>query len=242
MKRILVLVILLCIIGTTCFAEKNPNDISDKFNYLGFEPITYNENKIDVTIIGPIIAPFPDFYNREQKSMGYYIKKSDWLGSKTFFMSLVGMNLRIKNNTDDAIIVHWNKSVLTSDDFKGTPFLPLQMNLKDAGNQAYTPDTIIPPNDYSEVMLTTSHVINVNSETNPFPTNPMIVGSILNSHQLMVQSIYMCISDSSNQLKFYNFKVPFTELQNKPMHNGRLLDPYNWITNMLYRLQSRQNN
>ncbi|WP_196600064.1 hypothetical protein [Pectinatus frisingensis] len=232
MKRILVLVILLCIIGTTCFAEKNPNDITKNFNYLGFDPITFNEDRIDMTILGPVFGVYPDSRYQKNKIDGYYITRKDLFGSASFFMTLTGLNLSIKNKTDDAIIVHWNQSVFSLNNFKGIPWI-YNMKFSNAGNPAYTPDTIIPPNSSSEVLIA----------SNQIDTSfgyPIFIGPIVGKNTSISESLYMCTSDTSGNLKFYNFIAPNVELKDRPMHNGRLSDTSEWLVDMLNKMKSEQ--
>ncbi|AIF51310.1 hypothetical protein [Pelosinus sp. UFO1] len=95
-------------------------------------------------------------YLVEDWGKSYYTSKQGLLGVP-YTATVEGVRISINNPTTKVAIMKWSESNLSIDSFSGIPFLD-GMKYRDAGNPAFTPNTIIMPGQIVEKSLFISNI------------------------------------------------------------------------------------
>ena len=86
----------------------------------------------------------------------YYTSKQGLI-RVPYTATVEGVRISVNNPTTKVAVMKWSESNLTIDSFSGIPFLN-GMKYKDAGNPAFTPNTIIMPGQTVEINLFISNI------------------------------------------------------------------------------------
>ena len=231
MKKVLLPVFIfmsLFIFSPLCFAADS-TDLTDTFNHLGFSPTSYTFDNCNVSIDGALIS-VEKSYGRDTGDK-YFVRYKDFLTKYRNFVIAVGMSITVTNNTDDALLINFGKSVFTLGNiYSGIPFTG-GVRVKDAGNPAATPDAVIPPKQKKSIWLINPQS---NTVTHQFP-----VGEYLSSTTSPIVSFYMCTTSPSGATVYHMLTSSPVILNSVPMPNTHYIAG-DWLKNRLNEIKKAQ--
>lgn len=155
MTRVIATLMVLLVFACTAFASSPAISEWKTSQYIQFLSKERLENKIPNGL--QVTFKFPSLMLSDTEFLGSYTQRYGSLFTTRGSVICTGVNIELKNNSTEVLIIKWSESNISIGQYSGMPFLD-GMKFKDAGNPAYTPDTILPPNKVLSRSIYTSSV------------------------------------------------------------------------------------
>ena len=199
-KAILMLIIISLLQGIGYAETQSKDGTARALDYMGFvssEPLSKTfDNKVFILVKSPI---FGWRIGKKADANCYSIGSTDLISLKAP-IEFWGINIYIRNKSDEVKVIRWSESTFVVGDFSGLPFLD-GMKYVNANNPSALPDTVLPPGQDVDKAVYLSRVTFSGIDW-------YIDGEYIPKNNKLKASLYLKILDAKGNSNYYSISTP----------------------------------
>ena len=201
MKKLTFFIIIFSLLLGVVHAEPKSKDGTPRaLDYMGFvssESLSKTwDNKIFILIKSPV---FGWRIGKTADADCYSVGSTDLISLKAP-IEFWGINVYIRNKSDEVKVIKWSESTFVAGNFAGLPFLD-GMKYVNANNPSALPDTILPPGQDVDKAVYLSRVTFSGIDW-------YIDGEYIPKNNTLKASLYLKILDSKGNSSYYTISTP----------------------------------